>query len=43
MEDMRTINVILSIMIIRDEHRLKLNQAHYIEKVFKRFNMFVQI
>ena len=40
MKDMGEADVILGIKIIRDGNGIKLSQAHYIEKVLKRFNMF---
>ena len=40
MKDKGEADVILGIKIIRDGNGIKLSQAHYIEKVLKRFNMF---
>ena len=40
MKDMGEADVILGIKIIRDGNGINLSQAHYIEKVLKRFNMF---
>ena len=40
MKDTGEADVILGIKIIIDSNGIKLSQAHYIEKVLKRFNMF---
>ena len=39
MKDMGETDVILGIKIIRDGNRIKLSQAHYIEKVLKKLSM----
>jgi hypothetical protein len=40
MKDLGITDVILGIIIVKNENGLVFNQSHYIEKVLKRFNQF---